>query len=150
MLNFMPTAAKVVAGLILAVVAAIASEQIKPLLPEGTDFGVFTPLNAVLAFVIGWRFIGNRMQRGYVNAINVGFTAGALLVFWGLFIQSCNEMFALAMKHRYDGPFEAVAAIFEIMIEYGAVMIDQKVLTTLIAGSIFAGIAAEFSANRWR
>lgn len=150
MLKFMPTAAKVVAGLILAIVGYMASEQIKPLMPEGTDFGVFSPLNAVLGFLVGWRVIGNRVGRGYVNAINVGFTGAAVLVFWGLFIQSCNEMFSLAMKHRYDGPFEALAAIFEIMIEYGAVMLDQKVLTTLIVGGIFAGIVAEFSARRWR
>ena len=149
-MKFFPTAAKVVAGVLMALVAIIASEQIKPLMPDGTDFGIFTQLNAFLGFLVGWRVIGRRTGKGFVNAINLGFTAGAVLVMWGLFIQGCYEMFQRSMERRYDGAFEAVAAIFELMIEFAAYMADQALLTTLVAGSIFAGIAAEFAERRWR
>ena len=149
-MNIFPTAAKVVAGTLMALVGLIASEQIKPLMPDGTDFGIFTPINTALGFIAGWRVIGRRTGKGFVNAINLGISAGFVLVMWGLFLQGCYEMFQRSMERRYDGAFEALAAIFELMVEFGAYMIDRDVLTTLIAGSIFAGIVAEFSARRWR
>lgn len=146
----MPTAAKLVAALCLAALGFAASEFIKTLMPASTDFGIFSYLNAALGFVCGWIIVGTRAGRGYSAAISNGFTGMVALVFWGLFIQAANEMTRLAMRHRYDGPVEALAAIFQIMVDYGAILLNIGVILLLLVGSILAGLLSEAAAKRWR
>ena len=73
-----------------------------------------------------------------------------VLVFWGLFIQSCNEMVRIAMKNRYDGAFEALVAIFEIGAEWALLMSTIPIWTTLLVGGMIVGLAAEFAWRTWR
>ena len=146
----MPTAAKLFAAICLAALGYVTSEIIKTIMPASIDFGIFSILNACLGLVIGWTVVGNRAGRGMSAAISNGFTGMVFLVFWGLFIQGCNEMVRLAMRHRYDGPFEAIVAIFQLMTEYAAIMLDIKVILTLLLGAIGTGIVAEAAAARWR
>ncbi|MCK5502246.1 MAG: TrgA family protein, partial [Tritonibacter mobilis] len=108
----MPTAAHLVASVALALLAFVVSGQIMPLMPESTDFGYFTHVNVGLALVAGWKVMGRRAGRGFVPGINNGLTGMAVLVIWALIIQGAVEMFRLAKRNIYDGPFEALAAIF--------------------------------------
>ncbi|MDU8913204.1 TrgA family protein [Aestuariicoccus sp. MJ-SS9] len=146
----MPTASKLVAGLLLALLAIVASGQIKELMPPNTAFGYFTWVNAGIGFLCGWMIIGSRVGRGGAAAVSNGFTAVAALVFWGLFVQAVNEMVRLAVRHRYDGPVEAFAAVFEIGIEYGTVMLDWPLVLTLFAGGVATGIFTEIASRHWR
>ncbi len=146
----MPTAAKMVAALCLAALGYAASEMIKTLLPASTDFGIFSLVNAVLGFLCGWIIVGTRAGRGFSAAISNGFTGMVALVFWGLFIQAANEMTRLAMRHRYDGPVEALAAVFEIMVDYGKDMLNPGLLLLLLVGSIVVGLISELAGKHWR
>jgi len=146
----MPSAARLVAALCLGLLAFIVSGQIMPLMPEGTDFGYFTVVNIVIGAVTGWVVMGKRAGRGLTAAINNGLTGMASMVFWGLFVQGCNEMVRLAMRNRYDGPFEAVKAIFEIGFEYALVMIVPNILFTLLFGGILSGLLTDYAWKRWR
>ncbi|MBS0123057.1 TrgA family protein [Thetidibacter halocola] len=146
----MPTAAKLVAALCLAALGFAVSEVIKTILPASIDFGAFSLVNAALGFVLGWVVMGKRAGRGMSAAISNGFTGMAALVLWGLFIQGVNEMVDLAMSRRYDGPFEALVAIFQIMTDYAGQMLDLKVITLLLVGGIIAGVLTEIAAKRWR
>ncbi len=146
----MPNAARLAAAVSLAILAFIISGQVMPLMPEGTDFGYFTVVNMTLGVLCGWIGMGRKAGRGLVGAINNGFTGMATLIFWGLFVQGCYEMFRRAMRNRYDGPFEAVAAIFEIGgIEYGTVLLNANIIVTAIVGGILAGLATEYAFRRW-
>jgi len=139
----MPTIARLLAAVILAALAWVVSEQIKPLFLEGTAFGWFNHINAGLGLVIGWQVIGSRVGRGYSAAISNGLTGGAVLVFWALLLHAAIEMFEKSMRLRYDGAFEAFAAVFEIMAEHGLLIATPLIITTALAGSILAGVAAE-------
>ena len=75
----MPTAARFVAALCLAVLAWVVSEQIKPLFDEDKAFGNFNLINFVIAVAVGWQVIGSRAGRGLSAAINNGLTGGT---FW--------------------------------------------------------------------
>jgi hypothetical protein len=146
----MPNAARLAAATCLAILAFIISGQIMPLMPEGTDFGYFTIVNMTLGILVGWTGMGRRAGRGTVGAINNGFTGMATLIFWGLFVQGCYEMFRRAMRNRYDGPFEAVAAIFEISgLEYGVILLNFNIILTTVFGGILAGLATEYAWRRW-
>ena len=146
----MPDAARLVAALSLALLAFIVSGQIMPLMPEGMDFGYFTWVNVGIGLVCGWGIMGKRAGRGITNAINNGITGMVALVFWGLFVQGTYEMMRLAMRHRYDGPLEAIGAIFKIGIQYGTTMLVTHIVVTLLVGGVLAGLATEYAWRTWR
>ncbi len=146
----MPTAARLVAALCLAVVAFLVSSMIINNGEEGKDYGYFTVVNLVIAVACGWKIMGKRAGRGWTAGINNGLTGVASLVFWALFVQGCYEMFRLAMRNRYDGPFEALKAIFVIGVDYGRLLLVPEILITLAVGSVLAGLATEIASRRWR
>ncbi|MGR3759207.1 TrgA family protein [Roseobacteraceae bacterium NS-SX3] len=146
----MPNGARLIAALSLALLAFIVSGMVKPLMPDGTDFGYFTQVNMALGVVCGWVYMGKRAGRGLVPALNNGFTGMAVMVFWALFLQGAWEMFQLAMRHRYDGPFEALSAIFTIALDYFFLIAVPSIWLTLITGAAVAGLATENAWLRWR
>jgi hypothetical protein len=146
----MPTAAKLVAALCFAALAYVVSELIKPLMPASTVLGYFSIVNAGIGLLCGWIIVGSRAGRGSSAAISNGVTGTVALVFWGLFIHATNEMVANAFARKYRTMVEATVSIFEIGIEYGTIMLDVRVILTLLAGGIVAGMLAEFAAGRWR
>lgn len=145
----MPDAAKLVAGLGMALLAFIVSGMIMPLFEEEMNFGYFTHVNIVLGFIVGWIVIGRRAGRGMISALNVGLTGAVALVFWGLFVQSSNEMTRLAMKNRFDGPFEALVSIFEIGADWAILMTTVPIWATLLIGGVIVGFATEFAWRAW-
>ncbi len=145
----MPTAARLVAAILLAALAWILSELIRPLMPEGTSFGWFNYVNAFIGFCVGWVAMGSRAGRGTVPGINNGFTGIAVLLFWALASHSTYEMFRQAMRNRYDGPLEAFTAIFLIASEFGVTIATLPVISAAVAGAIIVGLLTEFAASRW-
>lgn len=146
----MPNAPRLVAAVCLMVVAFLVSGMIMDNAEEGKDYGYFVYVNIALGWICGWKIMGKRAGRGWTSAVNNGLTGVASLVFWGLFVQGCYEMFRLAMRHRYDGPFEALKAIFVIGIEFGQQLMVPEILTTLAIGALIAGLATEEASRRWR
>lgn len=146
----MPDAARLVAALCLAALGFVVSQQVIPRMPEGTDFGYFVWVNMGLGLLCGWIVMGKRAGRGITSAINNGLTGMAALVFWGLFVQGINEMVRLAMRNRYDGPFEAIFAVLEIGLDYGKVLLAPNIIVALLVGAVASGLATEFAWRRWR
>ena len=146
----MPTASKLVAALCLMVVAFLVSTMIIQNGDEGKDYGSFTMVNVLLGAICGWRIMGKRTGNGWTSAVNNGLTGIVCLVFWGLFIQGCNEMISLAMRNRFGGPFEALLSIFQIGVEYSAQLWTPEIMWTLAAGALIAGFATEEAGRRWR
>lgn len=145
-----PSAANLVAGATLGVVAFVVSTMIPPLMPEGTAYGYFFHVTTLIGVLVGWFTVGSRAGRGWVSGINAGLTGAVMLVFWGLLVQATNEMTRLALRNRYDSAFEAITAIFEIGAEWGIVMFTTKIILTLLVGGAFTGLLAESAARRWR
>lgn len=145
----MPTGARLVAAISLALLAFVVSGLVMPLMPESTDFGYFTHVNIVLGLLTGWVYMGRRVGGGLVPAINNGLTGVAVLVFWALFAQGTWEMFRLAMRHRYNGPFDALLAIFTISVDFFFVIAVPSVLIPLMIGGCIAGLLAEQASKRW-
>ncbi len=146
----MPTAARLVAAVLLAILGWILSEIARPLMPEGTAFGWFNHVNAFIGLCVGWSVIGTRVGRGFVSSINNGVTGTAVLILWCLFAHSCYEMFRLAMRNRYDGPMEALTSIFLIASEFGIMIATPLFFAVAVAGALVTGIAADAAGKRWR
>ena len=146
----MPNAASLFAAIGLAIIAFVVSGQIIPLFPEGKDFGYFTVVNMIIGLAVGWTVMGPRAGRGWTPGINNGLTGMAVLVIWCLFVQGCYEMYQRALRNRYDGPFEAILAIFEIIYEYALLIAVPNILITLVVGAFAAGAVTEYVSRIWR
>jgi hypothetical protein len=145
----MPTAAKLMAAVCLALVGFLTSELIKATSTEEINFGYLSFVNLGLGLVCGWIIVGPRAGHGWSAAINNGVTGTVALVFWGLFVQGVNEMVRLAFKSRYDSMFEAIADVFEHMGKFGLFLLDANVIVLLIGGALVTGIASEAAERRW-
>lgn len=146
----MPTAARLVAALILAATAWLVSQTVKPYLPEGLNFGWFDQVNLALGVVIGWVVIGGRSGRGMSAAVGNGLTGAATLVFWAIFLQASNEMLRQALRRHYRGPVEAVLDVFALSLDYARLVLHLDVAGLLILGGIVAGVLAERAGRVWR
>ena len=145
----MPTMGRLVAAVLLGAAGWLVSDLIRPLMPEGTDFGMFNFVNAGLGILMGWRVVGKRLGRGYPNGLSAGLTGAVALVFWGLFVQSLNEMLAMALDRRFTGLMQAINAMFKIMTEYALVLVDAQVIGTLVIAGLVTGLIGEWVARRW-
>ncbi|MEL7012798.1 MAG: TrgA family protein [Pseudomonadota bacterium] len=145
----MPTTGKGVAAILMAVLAWIGSEMYRPLMPDGTDFGVFNYVNVGLGILSGWIVIGTRLNRSYSDGIGAGLTGVAALVFWAVMIQAFNEMLRLALERRYDGPVEALVNVFELALDFAVNLLHMPLLVLLIGGGVGIGIICEFVARRF-
>lgn len=150
----MPDAARLTAAITLAGLAFLLSgfvmQAFEVYRDSEVNFGYFVHVNVALGLAVGWISMGKRAGRGVSAAITNGVTGVFLLTLWALFIQSCNEMTRLAMKNRYDGPFEAIAAVFQIGAEWGLILLTGPILATMAIGAFVTGILTEYAWRTWR
>lgn len=146
----MPTAAKLFAAFAFAVLGFFTAEIFKPHMPEGTQFGYFSFISALIGLVAGWRVMGPEAGRGNWQAVNSGLKTSAVMVGLALIIFSTYEMFLLAFRPAYKGPMEAIVGIFELAIDFLLRMIAWDVIAVLIFGGALAGLLSEWAARRWK
>ena len=145
----MPTAPKLIAALLFAALAFFVSELVKPLLPEGTQFGIFSPFNAAVGAVMGWRISGARAGLSMRASLGYGITTAAITVFWCLFIWSGYLMVDASTRLRYSGPMEALQDMGSMMIEFAQTMATGPVLGSLLVGALVFGWLTEHVARRY-
>lgn len=146
----MPTAAKLMAMIAFFFVGFAAAELFKPGMPEGTPFGPFSFIVGGIGGLTGWLVMGGLAGRGYGASAGFGLRTSVTLTFWALLGFSLREMVLLSMKLRYDGPMDAVIGVFQLMFEYGQLLLFPPVLVALGAGGVVGGILTEWAARRWR
>ena len=145
----MPTASKIVAAICFAIFGAIAAQTVKTVMPEGTQFGYFVPISALIGLLNGWFVMGRLTKRGYRDAMGSGVRTAVTILVWALLVFSIYEMVVLSTKGRYDGPMEAVTASFGIMLNYGKELLAPVVIGTFLIGGLIAGAVSEWAGRRW-
>ncbi len=145
----MPTAAKLVAAIAFGMVAFTAAHVFIPSLPEGTQTKGFREVSAVIGVLCGWLVMGGLVGRGYYGAMGSGVRTSATIFFFVLLGFSIREMLKRSMQQIYDGPMEAVVAIFDVMLFYGKMMVTPQMPLALVLGGFLAGWAAEWAGRRW-
>ena len=107
----MPTGAKLIGGIAFAFLAYFVSDLIKPLLPEGTQVGWFSPLNAIIGWLMGWTIMGKGAGDSYRKTFGYGLTTLVATAFWCILVWAGYEMLQNSIRLRYDGPIEALQAM---------------------------------------
>lgn len=146
----MPTASKIVAAICFAFFGAIAASVVKPAMPEGTQFGYFVELTALIGLLNGWFIMGRLTGRSYRDAMGSGVRTAVTIVVWALLLFSIYRMIIVSMQMRYDGPMEAVTAAFGIMLDYGKVLLTPAILGTFLIGGLICGAVSEWVGKRWQ
>lgn len=146
----MPTAAKLAAAALFAIIGFIGVQLYLPHLPQELPVGVLRESAAVLGIIIGWRVMGRLAGHGYTDAFGSGIRTAVTLAFWALLFLSIHLMIKRAFKMMYDGPVEAVVGVFALMLDYGRALIAMDVLAWLFIGGALAGLVVEWVGKRWR
>ena len=146
----MPTAAKLFAAVAFTLVAFFAAEVFKPHMEEGTQFGVFSQISALIGLVAGWRVLGREAGHGWLESANSGLKTSVVMVGLALIIFSIEEMLVLAFRRSYDSPMEAVVGTISIGVDFVQKLVVPDVMVILLGGGILAGLLAEWAARRWR
>lgn len=147
----MPTAAKLFAAVAFTLVAFFTAELLKPAFPEGTSFGLFAPVSAGIGALVGWMVMGPNAGRGAGRAIGTGLRTSVTIVFWGMLVFGIREMLLRSTDKRYKGITEAVVGTFDILIEYGQIMLaSPAALVVLVVGGALGGMFSNWAAERWR
>jgi hypothetical protein len=146
----MPTAAKLFAALSLMMVGFFGAEIIKPHMSDGTQFGAFSEVAALIGLVVGWRVLGPAAGRGNYPSASAGVRAVVILILGALFVFSTENMLVQAFRRTYDGPTQAVVGIIKIALDYGQQLLNPDVAAVLILGGIGSGLLTEWAARRWR
>lgn len=146
----MPTAAKLAAAVAFAFMAFMASEFYKPLLPEGTQVGLLSVINAIVGMLAGWFVAGRFAGKGYYAAAGTGVRTMAVALFYVLLIWSGYEMIKRSTKLRYDGPVEALQAMMDLVAEYFMLMLtDPQIPIVLVLGGMLAACFSEWTSKRF-
>ncbi|NDR58318.1 TrgA family protein [Aliiruegeria sabulilitoris] len=146
----MPTAAKLFAAFGFALVAFFASEVYKPLLPEGTQFAMLTPINTFIGAVCGWMNMGQLAGKGSYAAIGSAIRTVGVMLFYVLVLWAGVEMLERSVSLYYDGPTEALIAMMDLVAEYFLLMLSgPEVPIVLICGGVLAALLSEWASERW-
>ncbi|MCC7321723.1 MAG: TrgA family protein [Rubellimicrobium sp.] len=149
----MPTAARLAAAILFAVLLWLAAELALPAFPlaEQAEPRWFAPINAGAGLILGWRILGTRSGgQSWAGAVGQGLTTLAAALIVGLFLSAAVRMVELSLRRIYDGPAEAVVAVFALMAEIGRTAALPHVLALLVAGAAVAGILAEWVGRHFR
>ena len=135
----MPTATKLMSALAFAVLAFFASEVFKPLLPEGTQVRMLSPIDAGIGFLCGWMIMGRLAGRGVFAAAGGGVRTALATAFWCLLFWAVWEMLGESTRPGADaGPVEAINGAFGFIFDYALLILqDARISFTLGEGTYF-------------
>ena len=145
-----PTMSKLFAGLALAAAGFFAAQGIVPMIPAGTDGAEELPLiMASFGLMFGWRVVGVRPGRRWVDACNDGLRGAIYLLAATFAFLGTIQMFKLAVRMRYDDVLSAITDVAGQGIGIGMASLSLQPILTLGIGAMLAGVLSEYGHRRF-
>ncbi len=145
----MPTGAKLIGAIAFAALAYFLTDLVKPLLPEGTQVGLFSPLNALIGGILGWTIMGRGAGVTYRQSFGYGLTTLGATVFWCIGLWAFHKMLVRSTQMFFDGPVHALQEMAQYFLDYAKLIATQEVIWPAIVGAVFMSWLVEFFARRW-
>ncbi len=145
----MPTAAKLVSAVLFALLGVFVADLYAQGITTGARTTWLREGAALISLICGWRVMGVLVGRGMSAAVGSGIRTVLTAVFFTLLIFAIYQMVVISTKGRYDGPMEAVLAVFEIIVALGRGLLTPEIIGTLLVGGALGGVAAEATSRRW-
>jgi hypothetical protein len=146
----MPTAAKLVAGVLFFLVGWQAAVYTLLTFPPEMPATYFPLTIGLIGLWQGWMVSGARAGQGIGSAFGNGLRCSVQIAFFGLLLFALRTMFARSANLRYSAPWEAVTATFDLFIEYFMQSLTIPVWSTLLIGGALCGLVVEAAARVWR
>lgn len=145
----MPTSAKLISAIILAVFGYMIAEATRPYLPEGMPTKWLIPVSTLVPAACAWKVVGRLAGRGYNVSISMGIYAVFVALFFCLVTFAIAEMLKRSIRLQYEGPMEAIVEMFGIVLEYGVLLVNPMPAMYLAICAIIVGPIAEFAHRKW-
>lgn len=147
----MPTAAKLVAAIVFALIAFLAAHIYVVALPGGQPGGILREVSGGVGLLCGWFVMGPAAERarGRVDAMGGGIRTSLTIVVLVVLIFSCADMLDRAIKGRYKTPLDAVLGVFEQALVLAPPLAQPDILGVLLLGGLFGGAVAHWAGRRW-
>ena len=146
----MPTAAKLAASVLFALLAFFGAQAVKTLFAPGTQFGYFVWICMAIGILVGWRVMGTRVGKGMSTAAGSGIATAFVIIFWCVFFFAANTMVQRSIAGRYEGPFDAVVKGFGIAADYAVLLVHPMILGIVLIGGMASGVVVEWVSRHWR
>lgn len=146
----MPTAAKLVASIFLAISGAIVIMVAVNVYPDIARRGnSMLAAAVVLGLFNGWLGLGKKVAIDEAPAIFIGLKSGVAYFLWVLFFFGLEGMIAGIVQHAYYQPMQALLQIPARMLQYGRMAMDIQILGTMLVLAVIAGIIVKGADKRW-
>lgn len=145
----MPTAAKFVAALALAIAAYGVSGVLVYRFELLQQTGVNETGFAFVAALVGWSRIGPAAEDGYRSAWTAGLGASFVTYIAIVVCSTCAHILKAVQYHAYKDVDQLLDGFISKSMEYALYMADGPVLVASIVGGLLAGTFAGFAGRLW-
>lgn len=153
----MPTPAKLVAALAMALVGwATAEALVRFVLEDGARPGYRREVAALLGLALGWRMLGRAATGprgkgdGMTRAITSGFATAVVLGVLAVLLQVGHDTLDDVLAGRIFGIGRTVEAVVDGILAHASALIEEpRVLGVLLGGGALAGLAAGGTGRVW-
>ncbi len=146
----MPTAAKLVASILLAISGVIVVTVAVNIYPDIARRSVGLTSAAVLAGIfVGWRGLGKKITEDEGTGIMSGLKAGISMFVWVIFLYALEDMIGGIKDNAYYQPMNALLVIPASMIKYGQMALNVPIMGTMVVLAGIVGKMTKSADKRW-
>lgn len=146
----MPTAAKLVASILLVISGFIVVTVVVNVYPDAARRSVgLTSAAAVIGVFVGWRGLGRKISEDEGSGMLSGLKAGVSMFVWVIFLYALNDMIEGIMDNAYYQPMTALLVIPAGMIKYGQMALNVPIMGTMVVLAAIVGKMTKVADSRW-
>jgi len=146
----LPTAAKLVASIMLAISGIIVVIVVVNVYPDSARRSVGMTTAAVfMGLFVGWRGLGRQITEEEGSGVMLGLKAGISMFIWVLFLYALEDMIAGIKDNLYYQPMTALLVIPAGMIKYGQMALNVPIIGTMVVLSAIVGKMTKTADARW-
>lgn len=146
----MPTAAKLVASILLAISGLIVVTVAVNVYPDIARRSVgLSSAAVVIGIFVGWRGLGRKIGEADGSGFGYGLKAGVSMFVWVIFLYALEDMIAGIMDHAYYQPMTAILVIPARMIVYANMALNVPIMGTMVVLAIIVGVITKNADKRW-
>jgi len=146
----MPTAAKLVAAIFLAISGVIVVTVVVSVYPDAARRSAgMTSAAVLMGIIIGWRGLGRQIADDEGSGVVSGLRSGIAMFVWVVFLFGLGDMITGIMDNAYYQPMTALLVIPAGMIKYGQMALNVPILGTMLVLAAVAGKMTKAANERW-
>ena len=146
----MPTAAKLVAGLVLGITAAVAAWLFVQDNAQNVAIGLrFIGGTGIVGFFVGWFSLGQNPGQSTLGGLFNGLRSLVWLLICVALVFSAIFVLTNLENNNFNEPMELPLLWIQIAFDYIVDALRRNIVTTLLIGGALAGVFAYHAGRRW-